>query len=386
MKPIVGISNWIVDINLSTGSVTSFQVSEKIRQLYLGGKGLGLELLNARMDPGIDPLGEKNVLAFIMSAFTGTDALCSDGFSVVTKSPLTGLMLHSACRGPFGLACKTTGYDGVLVRGKAPGPVVIVLDPNHVRIEDGSLNWGLDIHDAQQQIAPDGKAGVLAIGPAGENQVRIANAASGDCFFGRGGLGAAMGAKNLKAIVARGGDYGIVPADPKRFAKIRHKARTFFSKAMVVTDESFVSDFMTPDLFTTFNAQCNRLGLDGVSASAVLRWCRRAEENGLIDTSINISSTRGITSILEDMAYRRGFGDVMGGGVLGLAMQYGGEEFAFQVKGLEMTRRDFRKTWGQGLAYAVANGGDCHVADAMVALEVERGVLPPILPVPRPVG
>ena len=377
MKPIVGTSNWIIDIDLSTGVVTSFQVSEKIRQLYLGGKGLGLELLNQRMDPGVDPLGEKNILAFMTSALSGTDALFGDGFSAVTKSPLTGLMLHSACRGPFAMACKTAGYDGVLVRGKAPGPVVIVIDPNHVRIEDGSLIWGLDIHDAQKQIAPDGKTGVLIIGPAGENQVRIANAGSGNCFFGRGGLGAVMGAKNLKAIVARGGDYGIVPADPKRFAKIRDKAGTFCCKAMVITDESFDSDIITPDLFSTFNAHCNRLGLDGVSAGAVLTWCKRAEKNGLIHTNIHLDSTGGIISILDDMAYRRGFGDDMASGVRGLASKYGGKEFALQVKGLEIARQDFRKTWGQGLAYAVANGGDCHVADAMVALEVERGVLNP---------
>ncbi|WP_419663779.1 Aor7: tungsten-containing aldehyde:ferredoxin oxidoreductase [Desulfosarcina variabilis str. Montpellier] len=377
MKPIVGTSNCIVDVNLSTGAVTRFQVSQEERQLYLGGKGLGLALLNQRMDRGINPLGAENILAFVMSVFMGTDAPCSDTFSAVTKSPLTGLMLHSACEGPFGVACKTAGYDGVLVRGRASGPVVIVIDPNQVRIEDGSVLWGLDIHDAQQRMALDGKAGAVTIGPAGENQVRIANAASGDCYFGRGGLGAVMGSKNLKAILARGDAYSIVPANPKQFAKTRASTRISNCKTELNSDDCHCLGMLEPDQINFFNAHCKRLGLDCVSAAAVLAWCRRAAENGLIDTTIKVDTPGGIAFVLESMAYRQEFGDQMASGVHDLASQYGGGEFAFQVKGLEIAERNTQKSWGQGLAYAVANGGDCQVADAMAALEVELGVLNP---------
>lgn len=182
MKTIVGTSNRIIDVNLSTGQVTDFQVGEADRRRYIGGKGLGLKLLYDRMDRGIDPLGEENCLAIMMGVLMGSGAPCTGRFSAVTKSPLTGLMLHSSCGGPFGMALKTAGYDGLLISGKASAPVVIDIDEDGARIMDGADCWGLDTHDAQQRLNPDGKAGILTIGPAGERRVRIANVASGHRF------------------------------------------------------------------------------------------------------------------------------------------------------------------------------------------------------------
>ena len=458
MKTIVGTSNWIIDINLSTGKATSFQVSEKDRRDYLGGKGLGLKLLHDRMDRGTDPLGEKNILAFMMGVLMGTGAPCTGRFSAVTKSPLTGLMLHSSCGGPFGMACKTAGFDGLLVSGKASHPVVIYIDQNDVRIEDGAALWGLEADETQKRLIPDARAGVLTIGPAGENLVLIANAASGHRFFGRGGLGAVMGAKNLKAIVARGNAYKIVPANPKQFARAKKKAAAYIDNNAVTAEEyrhygtsshvSWCNDggilpvnnfqegshpladqvsgeamrrryqaqpstckpcsimcghkgkfpdgslhqipeyesigllgpnlgTFEPDIVTALNDHCNRLGLDTISAGAVLAWCMEAGEKGLIDTNLKFGFATGIDAALEDIAYRRGFGNEMANGTRILSDRYGGEDFAIQIKGLEMPAYDPRGAWGQGLAYAVANRGACHLSATMFALEVAFGFLNP---------
>ena len=458
MKTIVGTSNRILQINLSTGRVAEFQVNADDRQRFLGGKGLGLKLLYDHMDRGVDPLGEENCLAFMMGVLMGTGAPCTGRFSAITKSPLTGIMLHSSCGGPFGMAYKTAGYDGLLISGKAPSPVVIHIDENDVRIVDGSDSWGLDTQAVQKQLNPDGTAGVLAIGPAGENQVLIANVVSGHRFLGRGGLGAVMGSKNLKAIVARGKACKIVPANQKLFNRAKKRAAGYIEKNSVTADDyrnygtsshvNWCNDggilpvknfqegshpqadqvsgetmrqryhatpstckpcsimcghkgtmadgsvhqipeyetvgllgpnlgIFEPDTITAFSDRCGLLGMDTISAGSVLAWCMEAGEKGLIVTGLKFGVADGIAQALDDMAWRRGFGDEMANGTRLLSKRFGGADFAIQIKGLEMPAYDPRGSWGQGLAYAVANRGACHLSATTFALEVAFGFLNP---------
>jgi aldehyde:ferredoxin oxidoreductase len=103
MQEIAGTSNRILEIDLSSGNVEIYRVKPRERRLYLGGKGLGLKLLYDRMRPGVEPLGEDNILAFMPGVLMGTGAPCSGRFAAVTKSPLTGIMAASSCGGPFGL-------------------------------------------------------------------------------------------------------------------------------------------------------------------------------------------------------------------------------------------------------------------------------------------
>ncbi|MBR9987567.1 MAG: aldehyde ferredoxin oxidoreductase family protein [Desulfosarcina sp.] len=458
MKTIVGTSNRIVQINLTTGQVAEFRVDADDRRRFLGGKGLGLKLLYDRMDRGVDPLGEANWLAFMMGVLMGTGAPCTGRFSAITKSPLTGIMLHSSCGGPFGMAYKTAGYDGLLISGKAPSPVVIDIDENNVRVVDGTDCWGLDTQAVQKQLNPDGKAGVLAIGPAGENQVLIANVSSGHRFLGRGGMGAVMGSKYLKAIVARGKTHKIVPANQKLFNRAKKRAAGYIEKNPVTSDDyrnygtsshvNWCNDggilpvknfqegshpqadqvsgetmrqryhatpstckpcsimcghkgtladgsvhqipeyetvgllgpnlgIFEPDTITAFNDRCGLLGMDTISAGSVLAWCMEAGEKGLIATGLKFGAADGIAQALDDMATRRGFGDEMANGTRLLSKRYGGADFAIQVKGLEMPAYDPRGSWGQGLAYAVANRGACHLSATTFALEVAFGFLNP---------
>lgn len=458
MKTTVGTGNRILEIHLSTGRVTEFQVDDDDRRRYLGGKGLGIKLLYDRMDRGVDPLGEENWLAFMMGVLMGTGAPCTGRFSAVTKSPLTGIMLHSSCGGPFGMAYKTAGYDGLLITGRAPEPVVIDIDENGARIKEGAAIWGLDTCDTQNRLNPNGKAGVMAIGPAGENRVLFANVASGHRFFGRGGMGAVMGAKNLKAIVARGRAYKIVPANRKLFARAKKRAGRYIENNPVTSDDYRkygtsshvnwcneggilpVNNFregshpsagqvsgqtmrqrynarprtckpcsimcghkgtfddgsvhqipeyesvgllgpnlgiFDPDAVTGFSERCGLLGMDTISAGSVLAWCMEAGEKGLIKTGLRFGASEGVGRALDDMAMRRGFGDEMANGTRMMSRRYGGGDFAIQVKGLEMPAYDPRGSWGQGLAYAVANRGACHLSATTFALEVAFGLLNP---------
>ena len=164
-------------------------------------------------------------------------------------------MLTSSCGGPFGMAYKTAGYDGLLITGKSEKPIVLEIDSNGVKFQDAAHLWGKDTLETQQALSSNRKTGVLAIGPAGENRVRYANIASGHRFLGRGGMGAVMGAKNLKAIVAHGGTYRILPHKPDKFKAVCKKATQYIQ-----------ANHYTGNLYRNFGTNantrpCNAAGL-----------------------------------------------------------------------------------------------------------------------------
>ncbi len=451
INKIVGTSNRILEIDLKSKQVKELQVTDHDRRLYLGGKGLGLKLLFERMAPGIDPLGEDNYLAFMMGVLMGTGAPCSGRFAALTKSPLTGIMLTSSCGGPFGMAYKTAGYDGLLITGKSESPIYLEIDSGGVKFRDAAHLWGKDTVATQQALSRDRKIGVLTIGPAGENRVRFANIASGHRFLGRGGMGAVMGAKNLKAIVARGGAYRILPSDPDKFMAVCQKA-TQYIKANQYTGDLYrnfgtnantgpcneaglipVNNFrrgsdirvadisgqtmqkkyntrfdtckpctilcghkgtypdgseqhipeyesvnllgpnlgiFDTDRITEFNDICGRMGMDTISSGVTLAYIMEAGGKGLIKTDLKFGSPEGIADTLLSIARRQDQGNEFANGTRWLSQKYGGQEFAIHVKGLEMAAYDPRGSWGQGLAYAVANRGACHLSAYLIALEV----------------
>jgi aldehyde:ferredoxin oxidoreductase len=219
---LTGPSNRVLEVDLTTRSFTVYQVSDEERTMYLGGKGLGLKLLYDRMPVGVDPLGRDNIIAVMPGVLMGTGAPCSGRFSAVTKSPLTGIMDHASCGGPFGMNLKTAGWDGLLVKGASETPVSLVITDKGVEFHDAAGLWGKDTKETQELLGKRG--GALVIGPAGENLVRFANIASGGRFLGRGGMGAVMGAKKLKAVLAIGGRYKILPKKPRQFEKVRKLA------------------------------------------------------------------------------------------------------------------------------------------------------------------
>ncbi|MBF0258396.1 MAG: aldehyde ferredoxin oxidoreductase family protein [Desulfamplus sp.] len=234
MEEIKGYSNRILEINLTEKSWSVSEASIKDREMFIGGKGLGMKLLYDRLKPGTDPLGEDNILVIMPGVVTGTGAPCSGRFEAISKSPLTGIIATASCGGPFGIHLKTAGYGGLVIKGKSKEKCVVWFDHKTVEFRDGSDVWGLDTVETQEKISADSKKEAsLVIGPAGENLVRFSNIASGHRFLGRGGLGAVMGAKNLKGVVARGKHYKIVPANPEKFEKVKKKASLFIKREAV---------------------------------------------------------------------------------------------------------------------------------------------------------
>ncbi len=234
MKEILGTSNKYLDINLTDRTWRVHQASQEDLKNFLGGKGMGIKIFYDRLKDKlseIDPLGPDNLLIFANGVLLTTGAPCSARFEVITKSPLTGYMVASSCGGPFGEACKTAGWDGVIISGRAAKATVVRFDDNNVFFEDADDLWGAGTHDTQERLHLTPKEGACVIGPAGENKVFYANICSGHRFAGRGGVGAVMGAKNLKAIVARGKEYRCVPVDKEKFDRTMKKAKKHIQRS-----------------------------------------------------------------------------------------------------------------------------------------------------------
>ncbi len=194
-------------IDLTTEEYHINETDSELTDKYIGGKGLGFALLD-KMAPNPDPLGPENPLIFANGPFTGSKVQTSARTTLVTKSPLTNSILDSHCGGNFGPALKRAGFDYVVITGKARKPVYLYLTDEKIEIKDADDLWGKGIFDASD-ILLSRHAGenprVAAIGQAGENLSKIA------CIgvdkhrqYGRGGGGAVMGSKNLKAIVVDG--------------------------------------------------------------------------------------------------------------------------------------------------------------------------------------
>lgn len=215
-------------LDLNSAHSYSYPISEKNQKLYLGGKGLAIkifyDLLKDRLE-NIDPLGDQNLLIIAAGPFLGTKAPCSARFEVVTKSPLTGLLVGSSCGGPFGEALRSAGWDGLIISGRAEKMGRLTIDGEDAVLEDAESLKGLETSPCEEALALGPGDGALLIGPAGENLVRYANIRSGHRFAGRGGAGAVMGAKGLKAVVVRRGDRRIEPAYPARFERSVRRAK-----------------------------------------------------------------------------------------------------------------------------------------------------------------
>ncbi len=196
-----GYMGKVLDIDLTSGTVGEYPVTDTDRELFLGGRFLSTKILWDELKKGVDPLSVDNLLIVMTSPLTGSGAPSSSRYDISAKSPLTGAIGHSNSGGNFGIHLKKAGYDGVVVRGRSEKPVYLEIDNGKVTIRDGAEIWGMDTQKSQEAM---GKGGTMAIGPAGENQVKFASVVSQERSHGRTGMGAVMGSKNLKGMVARG--------------------------------------------------------------------------------------------------------------------------------------------------------------------------------------
>lgn len=198
----------IAYINLSTGEIRKELIPEKMRKMYLGGRGIDVYLLYNHISSGIDPLGPENVLTVSAGLLGGTLAPSSGRCHIGAKSPLTGLIGSSNMGGFFAPELRFAGFDHLVIKGKAERPVYLWIRDGEVQICDAAHLWGKDTSETPAIIRRDHQdedIKVVGIGVAGENLVRFANVLGGlKNAAGRTGMGCVMGSKKLKAIAARG--------------------------------------------------------------------------------------------------------------------------------------------------------------------------------------
>ena len=205
---IGGYNGKILNVDLTTRTITEETLGEEDARLFIGTYGLGARLLYSRMKAGVDPLSPEAIFGFVTGPLTGTGALFGGRFSVVCKSPVNNGWNDANCGGKFGPEMKKAGYDVILIKGKANKPVYLWLKDGHAELRDASHLWGRDCPETEDLIAQelgDAKVSSCVIGPPGENISWMA-AIINDKHraLGRGGVGAVMGSKNLKAVTARG--------------------------------------------------------------------------------------------------------------------------------------------------------------------------------------
>lgn len=196
-----GYMGKVLDVDLSTGKTSEYPISDKDREMFLGGRFISTKILWDELKPGTDPLSPENLLIVMTSPLTGTGAPSSSRYDISSKSPLTGGIGHSNSGGSFGIHLKRAGWDGIVIRGKAEKPVYLDIQEDTIQIKSAENMWGMNTEEAQDAL---GKGGKMVIGPAGENLVKYAVIVSGERVHGRTGMGTVMGSKNLKGIVAKG--------------------------------------------------------------------------------------------------------------------------------------------------------------------------------------
>lgn len=433
-----GYTGKILKINLTSREISDYPWSDDDRRLFIGGKIMAAKILYDNIEKGTDPLGEDNMLVITTGPFTGSAAPSSSRFNISTLSPLTGFIASSNCGGNFGLNLKKSGYDALILIGKSKEKIWIEILNETVTFHNGYELWGKLTGETQTLLG--GKTGKIVIGPAGENLVKYAAIFSEERVAGRAGVGAVMGSKNLKAVVASGNntvelfqkekarelykkwikDIKANPLTGKQLPKLgtaglisamnAHKilATKNFEKCQYENFEKVSGEYLAekflvknkgcvtcpiqcgrvvevngkavkgPELETLgllganiensdielifkWNYELDELGMDTISAAGTIAFAMELQEKGLWDSGLEFGRTSNISEIFEDIAYRRGIGDILAEGSKKLSEVYGGKEFAMHSKGLELSAYEPRNAVGQGLGYAVSNRGGCHL-------------------------
>jgi len=201
-----GYTGKILDIDLTEGKIERTELDPRIAEDYLGGRGLATKLFFDAIDPKCDPLGPGNVVVIATSPLIGTNAPTACRGHIVFKGPLTGMIGSCNSGGTWANAFKASGYDALIIRGKAKEPVMIEISPQEVELIPCKELWGKDVHQTTEYLAETKKGfKSLCIGPAGENLVRFASVMNDkNRAYGRAGPGAVWGSKNLKAIIVSG--------------------------------------------------------------------------------------------------------------------------------------------------------------------------------------
>jgi aldehyde:ferredoxin oxidoreductase len=445
-------------VDLTSSETDIISIKDDMLRKYLGGSGLGTYLLFKYGSPKSEALSPENPLIFLNGPFQGTGIPTSGRHQVIAKSPLTDMFGESDCGGHFGYHMKKAGFDGMIFLGKASNPVYVALIDGKIDIRDGSSLWGKDSFDTEKLLLEKtGKpAGVACIGPAGERMVLLSNImhdGPNARAAGRGGMGAVMGSKNLKAIVARG-NAPVLMADAQSVrAKSAEKAKFYMEKlpAMTrfgtaggvalaeqngdiplknwsmgawpeeiksITGEAMAETILTGNWGCTScpircgrdvafddikgagpeyetigmlgsnclindlkaigrgNDFCNRMGIDTISGGSAVAFAMELFERGIITRddigySLEWGDGDAMLRLLNDIAERRGFGEVLSQGTRKAASRIGkgAEKYAIHSKGMDFPAHDPRCYKSLATGYATSNRGACHLSGFSYSFE-----------------
>ena len=438
-----GWTGTLLKIDLTTGTSCREELPRRLLEEYLGGRGLGVRLMRDYFK--LDPFDPAMPLIFSVGPLCGTPSPTSARIAVVSRSPLTGTIYDCSAGGRFAWRLKASGVDVMFITGRSPKPVIVTIAGDVVEIKPADHLWGSDIPTTIASLKELGS--VAAIGPAGENGVLFANIMMGEGnSVGRGGMGAVMGSKNLKAVTVSGDKKSAI-ADPALFENARQDIMRLFKASPVIFGPLGISEFGTPVLvdlmaqrrmaptenfrktffehsgnysgptiknvcgakkdgcygcpiqckkssasgkplpeyetvshfgalnnvhdlhaIITANDLCNELGIDTITAAATLSaW---GEIKGAFPTSGEIPG------LLNDIAHRRGYGNLLSLGSRRLAEELGRPELSMSVKSLELPAYDPRGAYGMALAYCTSNRGGCHLRAYPVSHEILRKPVP----------
>ena len=461
-----GNHNRFIAIDLAQGAVDIKSIAPEDFKTYVGGSALAAKMFLDNHGHQADPLSPGNYLYLMTGPLVGTSFPGSSRFTLAARSPLTGIWGESASGGAFGAELKKAGYDGVILTCRSDRPVYILVDDDKVTIEDAEDLWGQDTYhtvDAlREKHSGDRPVKVLAIGQAGENLVKFASVCNDKGHhFGRTGMGAVLGSKNVKALAVRG--TGKVPIADEAAYKEAFKSAMAAIKESMITDsfrelgtasamdlgimtgdvpiknwslgeaDDLAADIGGPTMAETIltgraacfacpigckpivkvtdapyeveegpgpeyetnaafgtmqmngnlksiakaNDLCNRYGMDTITCGSTIAFIMEAFEKGMLTSdqldglTPNWGNTDAMLALVENIAFRKGFGNRAAEGSHRLAVELGGEaaNFDASVKGLEMPMHDARGFHGQGLAYMNSNRGACHLQHSDQAVE-----------------
>lgn len=222
----------LLRVSLTKKTVSSEPLAPELYTRFLGGRGLGVKLVYDHVTPEINPLSSENLLIFAIGPLTASSAPTAGRFVVITKSPLTGTIFDANAGGYWGPQLRRAGYAALIIEGRAKTPVYLWIKDDDVEIKSAKEVWGKKTGETTDILLKETEkdAQVACIGPAGENQVKLAAIITDKHrAAGRGGVGAVMGAKNLKAVVVRG-TKKITLAKPKEFETVIQRVRRLLKK------------------------------------------------------------------------------------------------------------------------------------------------------------
>ncbi len=423
---------------------------------YIGAQGFATKILYDEIDPEIDGLDPENKLIFSAGAVVGTGAVTGIRSVFAAKSPLSGGIAFSNIGGYFPAEVKFAGYDMIIIEGKADEPVMLWIEDDEIEIRDAGHLWGKDCFETEdliraeiddEWVARDTR--IACIGPAGENHVKMAAIiCDKHRSAARCGIGAVMGSKNLKAIVAHG-TKGVSVADPERFKgavqgalnaiasnEISSKAFPaygsagtfdYYNEIGLVPHKNFQEltnpeaakisgqaiaekylirnqgcfscpmscggpaevkegpfagkahrpEFEThalmgpncgiydPEALLKANNTCNQLGMDTMDIAIAIACSMELYEKGFlpeedVGEKLNFGNAEAQIRLIEQTAYREGFGDLLAEGGLSVAEKYGHPECFIGVKKMGYAGYDARNATGMALGVATSTRGGCH--------------------------